>query len=116
MIQDIAPHIYHNEMSWQSPRGDDLVLLFSENGEVCARNSAGRLHLPTVLETALAPEALQYLFSIDRQAFYLADAPDTLPDGWEFFSTGALRRCVADEAMFACAAAAGAHALPRPPL
>ena len=105
MIQDIAPHIYHNEMSWQSPREDNLVLLFSENGEVCARNSAGRLHLPTVLETALAPEALQYLFSIDRQAFYLADAPDTLPDGWECFSTGALRRCVADEAMFACAAA-----------
>ena len=53
MIQDIAPHIYHNEMSWQSPRGDDLVLLFSENGEVCARNSAGRLHLPTVLELSL---------------------------------------------------------------
>ena len=105
MIQDIAPHIYHNEMSWQSPRGDDLVLLFSENGEVCAQNREGRLHLPTVLETALAPEALQYLFSIDRQAFYLADAPDTLPDGWDFFSTGALRRCVADEAMFACAAA-----------
>ena len=105
MIQDIAPHIYHNEMSWQSPRGDDLVLLFSENGEVCAQSREGRLHLPTVLETALAPEALQYLFSIDRQAFYLADAPDTLPDGWEFFSTGALRRCVADEAMFACAAA-----------
>ena len=44
MIQDIAPHIYHNEMSWQSPRGDDLVLLFSENGEVCAQNREGRLH------------------------------------------------------------------------
>ena len=30
MIQDIAPHIYHNEMSWQAPAPDDYVLLFSE--------------------------------------------------------------------------------------
>ena len=48
MIQDIAPHIYHNEMSWQAPAPDDCVLLFSEKGEVCAGCTDGHLALPTV--------------------------------------------------------------------
>ena len=105
MIQDIAPHIYHNEMSWQAPGVDDRVLLFSETGEVCARKEADHLYLPSVREAGLAPDALQYLFSIDRQAFYMGQAGEVLPGGWEFFSNGALRRCVADETLFACAAA-----------
>ena len=105
MIQDIAPHIYHNEMSWQAPSGDDCVLLFSESGEVCARKEAGHLYLPSVREVGLAHDALQYLFSIDHQAFYMGQTCETLPGGWEFFSTGALRGCIADETLFACAAA-----------
>ena len=48
MIQDIAPHIYHNEMSWQAPAPDDYVLLFSEKGEVCAGCTDGHLALPAV--------------------------------------------------------------------
>ena len=105
MIQDIAPHVYHNEMSWQPPREDDPVLLFSQNGEACAQSCEGRLRLPTAGEAGQAAEQLQYLFSIDGRAFFLGQAPDVLPDGWELFSIGALRRCAADETLFACAAA-----------
>lgn len=107
MIQDIAPHIYHNEMSWQSPAPDDLVLCFTEQGEVLARCRDAHLSLPTAAQTAALPEALQYLFSIDRRAYYLLSGECALPgaDGWQPFSTGALRRCAADETLFACAAA-----------
>ena len=107
MIQDIAPHIYHNEMSWQSPAPDDLVLCFTGQGEVLARCRDAHLSLPTAAQTAALPEALQYLFSIDRRAYYLLSGECALPDadGWQPFSTGALRRCAADETLFACAAA-----------
>ena len=27
MIQDIFPHVYHNEMKWKIPDQEDLVLL-----------------------------------------------------------------------------------------
>ena len=107
MIQDIAPHIYHNEMSWQQPAADDLVLSFSERGEVCAKNEAGHLHLPSVQETGLAAEDLQYLFSIDRRAYYLTGSVPALSSApsWQYFSPNALRSCLADDTLFACAAA-----------
>ena len=70
MIQDIAPHIYHNEMSWQAPAPDDYVLLFSEKGEVCAGCTDGHLALPTVRLTGAEPQQLQYLFSIDGAAVF----------------------------------------------
>ena len=106
MIQDIAPHIYHNEMSWQAPAPDDCVLLFSEKGEVCAGCTDGHLALPTVRLTGAELQQLQYLFSIDGRAYYLCTESRPLPGvDWQYFSTGALRRCIADDTLFACAAA-----------
>ncbi len=106
MIQDIAPHIYHNEMSWQTPAPDDCVLLFSEKGEVCAGCTDGHLALPTVRLTGAELQQLQYLFSIDGRAYYLCTESRPLPGAdWQYFSTGALRRCIADDTLFACAAA-----------
>ena len=98
MIQDIAPHIYHNEMSWQAPAPDDCVLLFSEKGEVCAGCTDGHLALPTVRLTGAELQQLQYLFSIDGRAYYLCTESRPLPGvDWQYFSTGALRRCIADD-------------------
>ena len=106
MIQDIAPHIYHNEMSWQAPAPNDCVLLFSEKGEVCAGCTDGHLALPTVRLTGAELQQLQYLFSIDGRAYYLCTESRPLPGvDWQYFSTGALRRCIADDTLFACAAA-----------
>ena len=28
MLQDIAPHIYRNQMSWKAPDADDFVLCY----------------------------------------------------------------------------------------
>lgn len=106
MIQDIHPHVYHNEISFQPPRADDLAFCFTLAGEVYARCADEHLTLPTVAQTGAALEELQYLFSIDGRACFLCEqarAPEG--EGWTAFSTGALRRCAADAMLFACAAA-----------
>ena len=30
MLQDIAPHIYRNQMSWKAPDADDFVLCYQD--------------------------------------------------------------------------------------
>lgn len=29
MLQDLYPHMYHNEMSWKAPSPDDIALILS---------------------------------------------------------------------------------------
>lgn len=108
MIQDIFPHVYHNEMSWKAPDDTDFVLSFSDTGELLAQCSDGHLKLPTYAQSGTSPNDLQYLFSIDKTAFYLSsELPALLPcDGWERIPTGALRTYPSDETLFACAAGA----------
>ena len=47
MIQDIFPHIYHNEMSWRTPRAGDFLLLLKD-GRVCAHIEDGAVELPQI--------------------------------------------------------------------
>ena len=62
--------------------------------------------LPTVRLTGAELQQLQYLFSIDGRAYYLCTESRPMPGAdWQYFSTGALRRCIADDTLFACAAA-----------
>lgn len=107
MIQDIFPHEYHNEMSFQSAAPDDLAFCFTPEGAVYARCTDGHLRLPTVAQAGVSPQTLQYLFSVDGRACFLCEQPAALreADGWTSFSTGALRQCETDEMLFACAAA-----------
>ena len=107
MIQDIAPHIYHNEMSWQTPGPQDLALYFSPENALYVHEDNGQLTLPTVEALGAAPEALQYLFSIDRRAYYLLETDDVPAETeyWRYFPVGKLRTCPANETLFACAAA-----------
>ena len=35
MIQDIAPHVYHNEFSKEPARSGDHILIFSDRGRLC---------------------------------------------------------------------------------
>ena len=32
MLQDLYPHIYHNEMAWKAPAPDDYALIFAPDG------------------------------------------------------------------------------------
>ena len=102
MIQDIFPHIYHNEMSWRAPRAGDFLLLLKD-GRVCAHIEDGRVELPRLQD---AGEDLQYLFSIDEQAYYwqYAGQHPVIP-GFSYLPDAELRACHPDETLFACAAA-----------
>ncbi len=85
MIQDIAPHVMHNEMQFVKPCDEDLVLSYQGKSILVAESpltDVQTLHLPTVAlfrqTTQVATEpssegnnALIYLFAIDDQRFFL---------------------------------------------
>lgn len=72
MIQDIAPHHYHNEYRKRAPQPEDYMLIYEQNS-VLATEKEGLLCYPKwkeVLQEDLK-EDFTYLFSIDDTAFYL---------------------------------------------
>lgn len=105
MIQDIAPHIYHNEMRFSAPRADDLVLHFLPDDRLYYSLSGETLRYPTVRESGAAPESLTYLFSIDETAYFLLtqDAPLAEQDGFSYAPARALRALSPSPAMYAAA-------------
>lgn len=68
MIQDIYPHTYHNEYTPRQPRAEDTVFVFRGN-TVQLRLDGDMVRFPTAAEAA--GQDLQYLFSVDEQAFFL---------------------------------------------
>lgn len=74
MLQEISPHVYHNQWSPREPKPEDLAFLWRD-GCVLARQDGDQLALPTVGE--LPDCRWRYLFSVDDQGFYLClDEPD----------------------------------------
>lgn len=105
MIQDIAPHIYHNEFSARPAGADDYILIFSSRGLLC-RVEDNAVVLPTLGQLGPAFADSQRLFSIDERGYYLWEGePAEAPSGWEYRPTRPLRDCSADETLFAAAAA-----------
>ena len=90
MLQDLYPHIYHNEISWRAPAPDDLALVFAEDHTVLCRMDGETPALPRIADV---PGAWQYAFSIDARAYYLVDAQPPLPApaGFLYQKTAALR-------------------------
>ena len=96
MIQDIAPHVYHNEYRQAAPEPDSF-LLYYEEGRVLGRNEApDGLTFPRFRHLdgngASAAESAIYLFTIDGAAYFLtlerprlneeaAEAFSLLPEG-----------------------------------
>ena len=105
MIQDIFPHVYHNEYHPEPAKPQDFVFVFSDDGLFC-RIQDNALILPTVQELDAQQEQLQFLFRIDEMGYYLYEGP-ALPagDGWEYRVTRPLRKLLADQQLFAMAAA-----------
>jgi len=105
MIQDIAPHIYHNEFSADKPAAEDYVLIFGKKGLLC-RVTDGVICLPTVAQLGAPYGESLLLFSIDNHSYCLWEqpAPEEIP-GWQWQDTRGLRNLHADETLFACAAA-----------
>lgn len=105
MIQDIAPHVYHNEFSARPAGADDYILIFSPQGLLC-RVEDRVIRLPTLAQLGPAFAASQRLFSIDERGYYLWEGDSVeAPSGWAYYPTRPLRDCQADETLFAAAAA-----------
>ena len=67
MIQDIFPHIYHNEMKWKIPDQEDFVLCYGKEHILYCKAADDRIDLPRVADLPALHEQLQYLFSIDER-------------------------------------------------
>ncbi len=105
MIQDIFPHIYHNEYTPRPVREVDRLVVICEKGTLCRKEESGAVTLPLC-----GARQGQYLFSIDETAYYLWEG-ETLAeeDGYAYMTTQALRECLPDETLFACVAAGSLH-------
>ena len=42
MLQDLYPHIYHNEMAWKAPAPDDYALISRPTARSIAISQTGR--------------------------------------------------------------------------
>jgi len=75
MIQDIAPHIYHNEYKPVPPTSDSILLYF-EGEQVLVHKEKETFSFPQFSDFPSLPLELSsdliYLFSIDTCTFYLA--------------------------------------------
>ena len=104
MIQDIFPHVYHNEMKWKIPDKEDFVLCYGKEHILYCKAADDRIDLPRVADLPALREQLQYLFSIDERAYYLAESEAAPGEGWEALPTGKLRSLPRRTRVFAAAA------------
>ena len=104
MIQDIFPHVYHNEMKWKIPDQEDFVLCYGKEHILYCKAADDRIDLPRVADLPALREQLQYLFSIDERAYYLAESEAAPGEGWEAMPTGKLRSFPRRTRIFAAAA------------
>ena len=99
MLQDIAPHIYHNPMSFVPPAPGDLALAYA-GGQVLARLEEGLLQLPRV-EQCTGASGWIYGFSIDETHYYLPQGPALQAPGFSMVSN--YRARAPGQTVFACA-------------
>ena len=88
MIQDIAPHVFHNEYRNTRPQVSDLFLTFTGSG-VLARKEGTTVTLPTFdllgEDAQRAMEEAIYLFAADETPLYLVRNLENAPEGFDFF-------------------------------
>lgn len=99
MIQDIQPHLYHNEYTPRPANPEDVVFLFRKNEILAGEDATGALTFPKAREV---DGPLQYLFRIDETAFYLGAG--TVP-GYSYRKIRCLRACKPADLCFAGATA-----------
>lgn len=90
MIQDIAPHKFHNQYDPLAvPEREDFVLFF-DGGRLLMKGGAAR----ELLRVKDFPETkeLIYLFSLDNDRFFLLYEENTIPEGSVFTDVRTLRR------------------------
>lgn len=102
MIQDIFPHVYHNEFLYRDAKDDDILLCYRQ-GEVLCSVENGHVCLPTCGELNLYDG--QFLFTVDETAYFLWEGEElSESDKRQYHKTRQLRELSADEYLFACGA------------
>lgn len=70
MIQDIFPHVYHNEYTPHDPADEDIVMLFDKNEVVLKEDGKEMFRYAELKEIVKEKEAYIYLFEVDDTSFY----------------------------------------------
>ncbi|MGM9605614.1 MAG: NAD(+) diphosphatase [Faecousia sp.] len=98
MIQDISPHMLYNQYDPTArPSAEDWVLCF--DGQALLLGPQGQF--PRVAE--LGAEDYTYLFTVDKERFFLLRQLEMLPEGFTFTDVKQLRReqCLPKHQIFA---------------
>lgn len=88
MIQDIYPHIYHNEYTPHEPTPEDIVLHYKDNTVFVKKEEQNISFLKFSEVVSVYPKAKEtfiYLFSIDKVSYYLIpELPEALFSNYHF--------------------------------
>ena len=105
MVQNILPHIYHNEFTFRKAEPEDTVFVFRED-TILLRAVDNQLLLPTVAELGVASEECRSLFSVDDQWYSMwKDHSMDPPEGFDYYSVRQYREFRPMEKLFPCAIA-----------
>lgn len=96
MLQEIAPHIYHNEFQCPAPRDTDLVTVFDGRSALLDGNNYPTIQMLRAL--GVPDSNFVFLFTIDSTAFFLL---------WEV--TDAVRGALTAASVEACRTMDGAY-------
>ena len=100
MIQDIYPSRFNNNYKAESPKADDTVLVFDEEGKVFADIRDHGIAFTTAEQ--IRAQLPVYLFSIDDRSYFLAPSGDhDIPEGFEAYSLRQLRSSSCITGLFA---------------
>ena len=105
MLQDLYPHVYHNEMSWKAPAPDDIALIFAPDRTIYCSLDGETLTLPRMRE--IPDGEAQYAFSIDGTAYYLVSAHPEEQKPFRYVPAASLRAMTDGTSAELFAAAAG---------
>lgn len=106
MVQNIAPHVYHNAFKLRAAEPEDLLYVFRED-TVLLKVEDGTLSLPRLREVPEARvEDCRALFSVDDQwySMWKDHAPEP-PEGFGYYSVRQYREFRPMERLFPCAVA-----------
>ncbi len=90
MIQDIAPHILHNQYRDIQPHDNDSVFCFF-NEKLLLKQEGNTVMFPEVSDLKSCKEELIYLFSIDEEHLFLCMEETEIP-GFEYEDFRKIRR------------------------
>ena len=109
MIQDIAPKKFYNQFAAKKPSANSRILSFSD-GKILYKETAGEMEFLTFkqVEAHFIQEkekselpVYTYLFSIDREDFFLMDLQDQMFEDFTYHRIFEYRRLYPNENVLA---------------